>query len=44
MDWFAGLMTALGYKIQFWILPISFIYALWIAFVIITRPLKEIAD
>jgi hypothetical protein len=44
MDWFAGLMTALGYKIQFWIEPISFIYALWIAFVIITRPLKERAD
>ena len=44
MDWFAGLMTALGYKVQFWIEPISFIYALWIALVIITRPLKEIAD
>ena len=44
MDCFAELMTVLGYKVQFWIEPISFIYALWIAFVIITRPLKEIAD
>jgi len=41
MDRFAWLVTALGFEVRNWILPLSFIYALWIALVIIMQPLKS---